>query len=653
MKQWLAQSRSESGRITPALAGLGLLLICLLIYGVALDAPLIFDDRPNISGNPQLLIDGETFDEWRTASLSSESGVLRRPIAMFSFAVNGVAAGGWDPAELKGTNLVIHLVCGVLVYCLALALFRQLLGERSEKRLELAALLAAACWLLHPLHVSTVLYAVQRMAQLSALFMLLGLVVFCHYRRQWAENAPGVGGFLAALLWLLFIFFAGILSKENAVLLPWLILVLEVAVYRGRWAGGELAWLNRLAWVLLVLPVALVVAIYIVDKPFLAAGYGHRPFSLDERLVTQARLLWHYVGWILLPDIRQMGFQHDDIPVSRALLEPVTGALSIAAWLVVVAFALIWRRREPLLLLSVLFFLVGHALESSVLALEMVFEHRNYLPSVGLCLGLAGLLNRGWLPAQVRPRVIVLPVLIVLVGMLFARTQIWSDPQSFSRANVTNHPESVRAQFYYANYLYGATGGESGASIDDETHRAMIVASYEHFVKMQSESERGSTTALVMLYLMESYYFTHMPEREDRLEELRQVMAAGPLQASDFSALASLVDCALGNACTPDRARIISMIDELLQVYPGSRQFLHQKYRLLAIAGSQSDRREVLARLVAHAQHAPDIYNLQIQDYMHTGERGMAYQAMFEWMRADKRRLQLDLLKAHVEAGEM
>ena len=132
--------------------------------------------------------------------------------------------------------------------------------------------------------------------------------------------------------------------------------------------------------------------IFLATPEAISAGYAGREFSLEERLLTQGRLLWRYLAWILLPNITDMGFQHDDIPISTGLFQPLTTLLSLIAWVVLLALSFVLRRRYPLLLLYVLFFLVGHSMESTILPLEMVYEHRNYLPSMPVCLLLASIL---------------------------------------------------------------------------------------------------------------------------------------------------------------------------------------------------------------------------------------------------------------------
>ena len=134
-----------------------LLLSAALCYAPGLDGPFLFDDGPALTGNPFLRIDGRELDDWRTASLSSNSGPLRRPLAMLSFTANQVAAGAITAMPVKLVNVLLHLGCGVLVFLLARAVVARARPDDSQQLVGHTALLAAALWLLAPLQVSTVL----------------------------------------------------------------------------------------------------------------------------------------------------------------------------------------------------------------------------------------------------------------------------------------------------------------------------------------------------------------------------------------------------------------------------------------------------------------------------------------------------------------
>ncbi len=291
-----------------------------LIYWPGLAGPLFFDDRPALTANELVKIDGSVFDEWRTAALSSNSGTLRRPVSMLSFAANHVVCRRFcSPLCQSHQPALFTSASRVLLYYLFQAVIASLRLAPDATTRRLLALTAAGIWLLHPLNVSTVLYAVQRMAQLSALFVVAGLLVFMRYRQRWAEAGATVGEVLAAGLWLVLLTVLAVLSKESGALLPWLIVVLEVCIFRGAWAGRPNRALRYAGYLLLLLPIGLVFLLLALTPESLIGGYARREFTLEERLLTQPRLLWRYLGWIVFPNINDMGFQHDDIPLSTGL----------------------------------------------------------------------------------------------------------------------------------------------------------------------------------------------------------------------------------------------------------------------------------------------------------------------------------------------
>ncbi|MBK6509155.1 MAG: hypothetical protein IPG06_06580 [Haliea sp.] len=412
----------------------------------------------NLLANQQVQIDGTTFDDWRVAALSAESGLLYRPVAMLTFAINHAVVGAFTPFSLKATNVAIHVVIGALLYLFALAVLQTpaLRAHRlSTYQLKVVALLAASIWLLHPIHVSTVLYAVQRMAQLSTLFTLAGLLVFTRYRLHWTERGATHGEVLAAALWIALLGLLAVLSKENGALLPWLIAVLEVTLFRGVWRGQSRGRLVALGWLALFLPLLLLGAVFLVAPELMVGRYGGREFTLEERLLTQARVLWQYLSWMAVPNIIGMGIFHDDIPISQSLWSPVTTALSLLAWAVVLSAALLWHRRYPLVACALLFYLVAHSMESTVWPLEMVFEHRNYLPSMGFAvLAALGIVKGVARVERLRLRALVGGLLGLLLVLLLIRTNAWTDELSLARFNVINHPQSPRANFFYGNALF-------------------------------------------------------------------------------------------------------------------------------------------------------------------------------------------------------
>ncbi len=420
------------------LAGLAL---TTALYWQALQGPLILDDAQEIGALVRAAAEGY---QWRSGDLISSSGLLGRPVSRLSFMLNALA--GHELWLWKLSNLLLHLACGLLLFLTG----RRILGRFTGpgEAAGLAAVLAVV-WLLHPLQVSTVLYTVQRMTLLSALFTLVGILAYLQARER--QLAGEVGAWRFFSLGLLALPLAT-LAKENGALLPFYLLLLELFLPDLRWRRGGRGLI--LFYALLLLPF-LAGAPFLLDHVFnrSMSSFAVRPFTLGERLLTESRVMFRYLHMILLPTPEVLGFVHDDIAVSRGLLRPPTTLFSLLGLAAMLAAAVLQYRRRPLLGLGIAFFLLGHLLEGSIFPLELVFEHRNYLPMYGILLALAGLLP---LRAEHLWRKMALPALVVvaLLGWRTAvRVQHWSDIRTLVAHIHQVHPRSERINSYLARSL--------------------------------------------------------------------------------------------------------------------------------------------------------------------------------------------------------
>jgi hypothetical protein len=426
-----------------------LLVLCALIYYPGLAGGFLFDDHANLPalGRFGPIDNLESLLYYTFSGIADPTG---RPLAMLSFLID---ANDWpaSPWAFKRTNVCIHLVNIVLLA----ALLRRL-GERvglSSRHALHAALFGAAAWGLHPLWVSSVLYVVQRHALVATTFVLAGLLVWLAAERAFAA-ARTRRGWALALASILGCGLAAGLSKPIGFLLPLLALSITPTLAAPHEASRQTQSARRL---LLLLP-ALLILVGLAYQG-LAGDAGARPWTIGERLLTQPRVLLDYLRLLLFPDPYSSGVFADDYSVSTSLLQPLATLPALALLLGAAAAALRWRQRHPVLSMTVLFFLAGHLLESTVIPLELYFEHRNYLPAALLFWPLGVVLAKPVILPRLRP-VAAGVALAVLAALTLARTTLWGDPLALAMNWARDYPNSARAQANAAGELASIDRGD-------------------------------------------------------------------------------------------------------------------------------------------------------------------------------------------------
>jgi hypothetical protein len=432
-----------------------ILLIVSLAYLPGLRGPFVLDDAENISRDPAIAMKELGWEGIRNALGSDARGPLKRPLASLTFAMNYYWAGGFDATwYFKVTNLVIHSINTLLVLRVALLLLSspRLRETLTQPERWTVAYLCAALWAIHPLQLTNVLYVVQRMNSLSTLFILAGLILFMRGRLElatsskkalWFMSIGAIGGMAL-----------GLTAKENAALLPLYLLVIEYTLF----TRNDLTRRARQALfgfyaLILALP-ATVLIVYIIAHPaFITDAFATRRFTAYERLLTESRILWYYIGLLLVPNTKRLSLFHDDIPLSSGVLDPLSTLFAIGGIAVAFAFALFRVKRFPVVALAILWYLVGHSMESTILDLELVYEHRNYLPSLGPVLACAyGLISLARSYPSSKP--VWYGLAVVLVGMLGAGTWVradsWKDIRTFAATEAQHHPQSERANDFAA-----------------------------------------------------------------------------------------------------------------------------------------------------------------------------------------------------------
>ncbi|WP_218862040.1 tetratricopeptide repeat protein [Rhodanobacter sp. K2T2] len=462
-----------------------LLAATWLIYANGLHGGFLFDDFANL---PALGASGPVDNSpafWRYIT-SGTADPLGRPLAMLSFLFD---AHDWpaDPLPFKRSNLFIHLFNGIL-----LSLLLRLLGRSMAKtqksdigalaiRVDLAAVLGAGFWLMHPLLVSTTLYIVQREAMLSSTFILLGLLAWMRGRHA-MHRGHTVNGLCWLTLGLVGCTVLSLLSKANGILLPVLAIVIDgtvMATSNSPAVPGIHKRIYRSAMLLLGwLPLTLVAG-YLLYQGWYGLTHGIssvRPWTAGQRLLTEPRVLMDYLHLLWLPHPFTPGLFNDQIHASTSLWSPAATLPSLLAVTGLILGAWVCRRRYPAWALAILFFFAGQSLESSSVPLELYFEHRNYLPAMlmfwPLALWLCGLgltptsykaesypllqatpYYRKWTESRkpiaiwrIAKPLLASALLLGLGLMTYALASLWGNAREQTQLWAALNPESPRAQ---------------------------------------------------------------------------------------------------------------------------------------------------------------------------------------------------------------
>jgi len=425
---------------------LGLLALIALVYRPTLNGGWNFDDLGHIVNNPAVLVPDLS---WRSLRAVADSPLKNRPLSYLTFALDFHRAGITPEARaFHLTNLFLHLAATILIWLLLRALFqdRGLKGRVPWPRG--AALAGAFVWGLHPIQFQSVAYVVQRMNLLAGLFTFAAVLLWLRARRQQRPGpriALNAGAGLAAAL--------GLLAKENTAALAFLLPALD----RSLSGLGLRAWASkrRVMLLLLLAAFALLAAVYAAGAGGLLTGYQERPYTLTQRLLTQPRVvLWYATVWVFPAPVR-LSLEHE-FALSTGPFTPWTTIPAIVLLFGLSLLALFKAERAPLLCLGWLWFVLGLALESSILPLEMVFEHRLYLPGLGLILAATDLVarlrpSRRWLP-------LLLAFLAIIALAAFARGRAWQNEIAVWRDAVRKAPGHSRpwsnlCAFYFSYNL--------------------------------------------------------------------------------------------------------------------------------------------------------------------------------------------------------
>jgi len=453
------------------------LILCLGIYSNTLEVPFYFDDVPRISDNPDIRMTKMTFNKVRNAAFGEHSA-SNRPFGNITFALNYY----FHKYDLKGyhvVNIIIHTLTGIFLY-LFIKTTLSVATPRSPKPSipesldpSFPAFFAALVWLAHPVHTQSVTYIVQRFNSMAAMFYVLSFWLYVKGRirmRQHAtQNPQSKAAFspksrksaISFLFSASSLYFSGSVmawiialgSKQTAATLPFFIFLYEWYFFQDLsrdWLKCQLKYCFGI-----IILFGLICLIYTglnpLKKIVSSASYARNNFIFTERVLTQPRVVIYYLSLLFYPHPSRLNLDYD-FPLSHSLIDPVTTLLSLLTIIGIVGLAVYAARRERLISFCILWYFGNLVIESSVIPLAIIFEHRTYLPSMLICLLVVALGHRlikfKWLGIT-----FMLVVVTVFSFWTYQRNKVWRDDITLWQDVVNKSPQKVRPHNNLGNAL--------------------------------------------------------------------------------------------------------------------------------------------------------------------------------------------------------
>jgi len=445
------------------------LLLGLAIYSNTLEVPFYFDDLSNIVENTHIRLSRFTVEGLKEAAFQGLSS--SRPVANISFALNYLVHG-YDKEGYHIVNIFVHILSGIFLYLfIRRTLCLSSFGSAKISNPSIIAFCGAVIWFVHPVHTQSVTYVVQRMNSLASMFYILSFLLYVHGRLKERSRSKWA--------WFLGAAFVGMLSagsKQIAVTLPFFILLYEWYFFHDL----KKAWARKFVAYLIgpIVVLATLAYFYIGVNPLriLFSTSGDVEFSAVERLLTQFRVVIYYISLLFYPHPSRLNLDYDFI-ASRSLIDPITTFFSLMAVIGLFGLALYLAKRDRLMSFCILWFLGNLVLESFVAGLEMVYEHRTYLPSMLIFLPIVLLGYKYW--KRKKLALVAVAIIVVVFSMwTYERNNIWLDPIAFWRSCAEKSIQKARPCLNLASAL--ASRGRVDEAIPHYEEALRRRPGYEH-----------------------------------------------------------------------------------------------------------------------------------------------------------------------------
>jgi protein O-mannosyl-transferase len=410
-----------------------------LVYSNTLQSPFTFDDLSNIPENPYIRF--QEISAENIFNLINISG--NRPVPALSFALN-YYIGGYNPFGYHIGNMIIHAITGMLLFFFIKST-AGLYDKRNEGQgtlfslpITIISFFTALLWIVHPVNTQSVTYIIQRMNSLSTMFCMLCFVLYIQARSSSGRKKSLA--FIAAL----FFWALALGSKENAAILPILILLYEWYFFQNL----SKEWLTKHSKYFMAALVFFGVLAFVflgtnpIEKLKTLRDFSEGNFTYTERVLTQFRVIVYYINLFFYPNPSRLNLDYD-FPLSYSLINPATTLFSAVTLFGFIIIGILTAKNSRMLSFCIFWFFITLAIESSVIPLAIIFEHRTYMPFMGLSLLSVLLIDRY---AKLNLLKILLLCILISIGSMwtFQRNEIWKDQLTLWQDCVRKSPKKAR-----------------------------------------------------------------------------------------------------------------------------------------------------------------------------------------------------------------
>jgi len=587
-----------------------LLLLAAISYSNTLYSPFILDDYSAFINNKNLYLQDLSFASLK--QLVKTRFGYARVIPIASFALNHYIGQGKSVVSYHVTNIVVHLLATISLAYFISGLLKTSAARNTLEFFRPAYFILAVCglWALAPVQTNAVTYLVQRMTSMAAMFYFAACGFYIHARLA--------GKFLhRVFLYLMFLLAAlgGFFSKENSFTLPAAILLVEflcISPHLGAKLVRSIRWYHWLIFIVAALVVYPLLENYVNST---LKGFSARHFTVSERLLTEPRIVIFYLSLLLLPLPSRMNLEHD-FSLSTSLISPPSTLLSFFFIALLFAAAVFHRKKYPLISFGIFWFFLNLLIESSFIPLELIFEHRIYLPSAGFFLVtvalLDNLLSRFDSGSDPQTKKVVFLLFIIMLSassiLTSLRNNDWRDKIALYRDSMEKSPAKARAVSNYAMAL-----GKAGMYEECVTYGLQVqslgVQGYEDYMNS------ANNILSCLLFQGKSKEAVEVGEkiRQDILQKDLEFIEAGSMRNYMFNLASAYAD-------EKEYRKAFDTFQIALFRAPGDIQTYRAVNRMLLAAQNDEDGRKelVIGKELAEipVKLAKIAYNYRQYEYM-------------------------------------